>query len=166
MLIIIEIGLEIDSADMEINEDDVKGVPWNGAVWPGFHTWLVFISIPHEYNFLFNIMLYCVVDVLDIIAIGLEIGLVLIEIHWVEVWFSAIKGLFIRELLLISLTNVNFWTTEAIVMKLISFVLSDMLINNLQSDLKLVQGIWRYTIWKFPLYLPLRCASFIRRCLT
>ena len=56
-----------------------------------------------------------------------------------------------KGLLYFSHTNVNFWTNNEIYLKLISFVLSSMLIYNLQTDLKLVHGMWRYAYKKFPL---------------
>ena len=77
----IEIELEIDSADMEISAVGVKGVYVKIEFWPSFQTSYVFLAIAAESNSVFDIMLYYVVDVLDILSIGSEIGNLVIEIY-------------------------------------------------------------------------------------
>ena len=80
VLIRIEIRLEIDWVDMEIYDDYGKRVYIKVGFSPDFQTSYVFLAIAAEYNFVFDIMLYYVLDVLCIYAIGFKIGQVVMEI--------------------------------------------------------------------------------------
>ena len=78
---ITEIELEIDQSGMGIYQVEVKGVCTKWWFWPNFQISHVFLAIAAEFNFVFDILLYCGLDVLDMFTIGFKIGNLVIEIY-------------------------------------------------------------------------------------